>query len=534
MVALRTVLAIVLAAATLVLPALAGGAPAHADVPPTPQVHISAYEVHPEVDQYDDFIYVSLSGNVPDPDPWADSDLYAERLEIVDPGGNIIVSKDSPKFWSNDLDWDGKIGPTPAPTGIYTARGYLVADDGTRSEPSTVQFWVINEVPSPTLQLSDTEIQPATDGVKDTIEISLDGNQPTLDPGDDLNLYAERVEIVDDTGTVVHSAGSDRSTHLTTAWDGRDPTGDILPAGSYTVRGYFVDRDGKSSAPATAPVQLELVTPPPTPELTLSASQLYPYVDGYKDSVTGQLSGNPATSDPDDNALLYDERLEIVAPNGDVVLTRRSHREPVDLSWSAADGGLMAAGVYEFRVSLVDSAGNASAPATAQVRVVREHVQTRRLRLLLRPNAVRSTTTVGRCSQLRRIGDATWPGALGLHSNTLCRRTAAAGTVTTTYVARIPATLSRDPLVVSMVGGADPRRHRSIAEGRARLGAKAWTGPVRLAPAMTTHSIATLPRATAPSSAQTLRWLVRVRAGSRYEVLRLNATMTYRVLVPDA
>ena len=210
-------------------------------------------------------------------------------------------------------------------------------------------------------------ISPNNSGIQDSLEVPL-----TIVDDGVIASYEIRIEAED--GTVVRrfsarareveSSGvqfvidrlvyqpQDVAVPRSIRWDGRSDAGRVVPDGRYNVVIIAEDRVGNVATKGPLPVIVD-TTPPhvsidpiPPDERVFS-----PNSDGSRDSITFEQTGSV-------------ERLwrgEILNTDGDIVFSREwKDSPPESFTWDGidADGQVVPDGVYSYRISATDRAGN--------------------------------------------------------------------------------------------------------------------------------------------------------------------------------
>jgi hypothetical protein len=121
-------------------------------------------------------------------------------------------------------------------------------------------------------------LRPFIDGFQDSVDLRVTSNRPDGDAGE--------LRIVNSRGATVRSFKLGLATSQTVRWNGRNQRGAVVPYAAYHV---IVLLHGRGTAPAALP-QRPLLTVAATqaskPSIRLSSSSVFPYPDGYRDSIT--------------------------------------------------------------------------------------------------------------------------------------------------------------------------------------------------------------------------------------------------------
>lgn len=292
------------------------------------------------------------------------------------------------------------------------AMAVCAADEAPCLPVPPVTFDVVRSVAG-SFSLSAPAFSPNDDGRFDTIEIDY----AQVDVWD-----SAVVEVRDVTDAVVFTSPvvlpvppSNDGTFL---YDGKDGFGVVLPDGAYTVRltaSRTLDSgDAVSSTYAPMPFVIDTAALAPL-SLTPSVSTFYPYVDGYRDSVKLNYTGQEPYS-----------RVDYVVRNAanTIVRTKRI-LAAADASWNGRNnvGSRVPAGSYTVLIRVIDSLGNIGFSPAATVTVSDKKLVTITKAVTVTPKASRIGGVVGACSTRRTPSAHGWAGSTGYLSNTRCRTT---------------------------------------------------------------------------------------------------------------
>jgi hypothetical protein len=156
-------------------------------------------------------------------------------------------------------------------------------------------------------------------------------------------------------------------------------------------------------------------TPPASPQLSVSSLKIYPYSDGYLDSIRIE------TALPGEG----DERvLTIVNDVGDEVYRRSSTGATGGTVWDwdgtySNRAAHVPAGTYRLAVVVSDLAGH-SAQMSKQLQVFDERVVYVSHDWTIPAARTVVDKSVGRCAALRVPARKKWPGSIGLHTTARC------------------------------------------------------------------------------------------------------------------
>ena len=219
-------------------------------------------------------------------------------------------------------------------------------------------------------------ISPNNDGVQDALTIPIEIT-------DDRYVTEWRFEVYDPNGEVIRTIRNvddrpentglqsfvDRVVAVRTGvpippqirWDGRTDAGTIAPDGRYQFRVVAVDDNGNVGTSPHYVAHLDTV-PPQVTITPLSAEDLIfsPNDDGFKDEFTIRQEGS------------FEDLWEakIVNSSGQVVRTfELNSAAPRPLVWDGTgdDGTLQPDGVYRYRISATDRAGNTGGAELANI-----------------------------------------------------------------------------------------------------------------------------------------------------------------------
>ncbi|MFW6312454.1 MAG: FlgD immunoglobulin-like domain containing protein, partial [Spirochaetota bacterium] len=210
-------------------------------------------------------------------------------------------------------------------------------------------------------------ISPNNDGVQDALVVPIEITDErfivawTFEVRDDADNLVRRIENKDDrpenTGfqNVV-----DRIVEVRTGvpvpdqirWDGGTDTGDVAPDGEYSFQLFAADDNGNRGSSAAYRVFVDS-TPPRVEVDSISAENriFSPNGDGNKDTITIVQTGT----------VEREWRAEIVNASGRTVRTLSLvDSAPRDFTWDGRgdDGAIQPDGVYRYRISATDLAGN--------------------------------------------------------------------------------------------------------------------------------------------------------------------------------
>lgn len=265
--------------------------------------------------------------------------------------------------------------------------------------------------------------------------------------------------------------------------------------------------------------------------MTTNSSAIYPYWDGYRDSISIKVYMN-APYDAWDVAS-----LDIVSDStGETVstLTPVGNYLPYGFSWRgrATSGEYVPAGVYTLRARVTDSSNNMS-EFEKKVTVVREKIEHRTFRKIVTAYDSSYGQYVGRCSTLRRPSLRGWFGSFGLYSNTKCTKTFDASYISTVHRLEVPASVTAYGFFqVSPYSGAAKAAPRSLAYLEYHKNNNDWRASTRLGVALTRHPGERVYGDKFVKEGH-VTWGVYTARGARYDLKDFKVTIEYSALIPE-
>ncbi len=258
------------------------------------------------------------------------------------------VGTAAPEISWNGTGKDGRLQPD----GVYTYQLSSVDRAGNLGESNIVSFRLDTEKTAVILTAEYSAFSPNNDGVKDSIKLV-----PKVTVRDGISSYT--LLILNSSEKVVRTFEGRKNLPAYFKWDGIDSKGITVPDGKYSARLNLVYVKGDKPEAVSSPFTVDTVFP----EITLSADYLLfsPNGDGRKDTLKiKQVS--------DDKELW---RGEILDSRNNVVKTVFWKNGVTDFSWDGTDtaGNHVKDGIYEYRVSAVDEAGNATVKEIKGIRV---------------------------------------------------------------------------------------------------------------------------------------------------------------------
>ncbi|HUX14610.1 MAG TPA: FlgD immunoglobulin-like domain containing protein [Spirochaetia bacterium] len=232
----------------------------------------------------------------------------------------------------------------------YTLETMDAAGNSGASSPVSV---TVDTRPTPvTLSASPVYLSPNGDGVDDSTQIRASVG---LDEG--IGRY--EISIADSAGTNVRTFTGSGAIPGSVTWDGTNTEGRILPDGTYTTR-VTVDYLKGNLASAAGP---DLVVDTTAPRVSVSTDDpvFSPDGDGLRDTLLIHQ-----TSSSEDSWT-----AEIKNSGGATIRTWTWNGMAPDLVWDGRDaaGNIVPDGVYQYRISATDRAGNTGSGGIEAIRV---------------------------------------------------------------------------------------------------------------------------------------------------------------------
>lgn len=252
------------------------------------------------------------------------------------------------------FDWDGKDDSgAVVPDGVYR---YAVSavDRALNEGGAALENVIVNtERPAVSLLIDQAWFSPNGDGIKDVVALS---------PGVPVKEGVEswRIAVKDAAGAARRTLRGGSDVPAKADFDGKDDAGSALPEGSYKAELTVVYRNGTNAVAASPSFALDLT--PPRASARAEIAAFSPNGDGNLDAVGIVQTGTEETF----------WTGELRGADGKVAKTFRFDGSPAPrIEWDGrSDSGKLAAdGVYSYRLSAVDRAGNsgASEPVTFEL-----------------------------------------------------------------------------------------------------------------------------------------------------------------------
>jgi flagellar hook capping protein FlgD len=264
---------------------------------------------------------------------------------------------------------------------------------------------------------------------------------------------------------------------------------------------------------------------PPAGAVSVSSKSLYPYRDGYQDTVAVDLG---VTNER------VDAQLEVLDDEGQMVKKFHESQSLGEFTWDGrvTGGGDAPAGNYTFRATLTDDLGNAAVYEGGPVTVSSKKLVTRTFRKTVTAAGSMQDKSIGRCSVLKRPSARGWAGSFGYYTNTKCDGTWDKSVVVTMHAVKVPAAHSYGTFNVSTYGGAAKSRPGSYLFLDQLTKKGTWGDKdTRLGYQLGAHRGPTHQAAAYLYGGRSLVWSVYTGLGAAYDVKGFTVTMSYQVLV---
>ncbi|KRA38438.1 MULTISPECIES: hypothetical protein [unclassified Nocardioides] len=448
-------------------------------------------------------------------------------VTVTDPdgGGDLSVGW---SYWDPEIGDQDQVFPVVPPATITPALhdgvGTLRIHRCATASPYQCTAYVAQDSPEITVArgpmqahvTSATEITSVAPDSTATVSLDRSGDYAL-----DWWLEQDGVALPSTGGHQTGTTGEDGTITITVPGSGITTEGDITIAGQVAI-------DDPDFGPYSAALQMWTTfvvdrSGPAIEDLTVSRSSIHPLaiaaLSTYQ-TVTISLK--------DTEQLDYHDQIEIRDATGATMRRLEPDFASALLgtaTWDGrkTDGALVPAGTYT--VAGIDSLGNASA-IIRTVTVSHATGVLRTYRRTLSAAATKIDKYVGRCSTLRRPSLRGWSGSLGYYSNTRCRGSDDASTVSTLNALRLPGL----PAVryvdtrVDTTGGAARRAPRSRGVIRLWVGDR-WTSFSSVSRTLGTHAG---PRgAGAVDRDRYVVWNFGTAIGHKYDVKSFTVTVRY-------
>ncbi len=308
-----------------------------------------------------------------------------------------------------------------------------------------------------------------------------------------------------------------------------------LAEGSYHLSGTMVRRTASGEFPSDLDGTLAFDidgTGPEVGQVTTSATEVFPAVDGYLDTVEVTATGQSEAWQP--------VTFQVQDSHGAVVRTEE-HADTTPgeavFEWDGRDdaGDVVPEGEYSFVVLAQDSVGNESNPVSGgSVTVSHQRLVAKRFTRAISATDSLIARSVGRCSVLRRPSAHRWRESIGLLSGYRCHsRRARDLLVSTVHSVQLPRVTGPGrywSINVKAYGGAALTRRRSTGTIR-YFAADRRSGSVRtLSRRVGYHAGYTRHATGLVRSDGTFRWGTYTTGYRQYDVKHFVVTLSYAVL----
>ncbi len=275
------------------------------------------------------------------------------KVAVKDTTGKDVAASEFRGGLPGAFDWDGtdKDGRR-LPDGEYVVTISCEDEAGNRFTTTTDPVTIDTKPRAFAIGTDYRAFSPNGDGVKDAVTLTAANFVPD-------GFKGAVLEILDESGAVKLSWRFEGSLPSSMTFDGRDPSGGILPEGNYRARMRVDYANGALVEATSDPVSLDLT--PPSIKVTADTRYFSPDGDGSKDSVQLTQDCSPAPV----------WKGTITSSNGSVVRSVEwKDRPDATVAWDGTDdkGGKLPDGDYSYVLTGTDEAGNtASSPAISLV-----------------------------------------------------------------------------------------------------------------------------------------------------------------------
>ncbi|MFQ3619323.1 MAG: FlgD immunoglobulin-like domain containing protein [Spirochaetales bacterium] len=266
--------------------------------------------------------------------------------EFLVPGTNQVVFRKTWKGRVESFAWEGQSAAgSPVPSGEYVYR--LTGEDraGNRAVFEVKDLRVTWIQPAVSIVPQLAAFSPNGDGVKDTLSFDITTNVREGVTGWVLEVSKDK--------EVVASIQGKGPIPSTLQWDGKDPKGEKVPDGEYTVRFTLQVQDRSISSLAPIPIRVD--TTPPIVSLELHPVPFSPDHDGKDDLFHLRIA-------VEDASTIEAWRFTVLDPKGqDIQSADGIGNPPAELSWDgySRTGDLVqSATEYPLFFEIRDEVGN--------------------------------------------------------------------------------------------------------------------------------------------------------------------------------
>lgn len=300
----------------------------------------------PDGDGNKDTFTIALSGST--------EDLW--KAEFLDAAGTVLRTIDvsgSPK----DSVWDGKTDSGAiVPDGVYSYRISAIDRAGNSVSEQISNIIVDTVKPAINITINTNAFSPNGDGKLDTV--NLEPSMPITS-----GLVDWSISITNPDGTAVRTyTGTEKPVSI--AFDGKNDSGKTIPEGNYQAVFAALYTNGHAPQVKSAPFELDIT--PPEAQVRAKESIFSPVGDGKLDTVTfiqqaskeagwtGEIFALTKTGEPRGESVRNFDLGPTPNPN---------------LLWDGRDndGKLAQDGIYGYRLTATDRAGNTGYSPIAKV-----------------------------------------------------------------------------------------------------------------------------------------------------------------------
>ncbi|MBZ5734475.1 hypothetical protein K8Z61_08190 [Nocardioides sp. TRM66260-LWL] len=297
----------------------------------------------------------------------------------------------------------------------------------------------------------------------------------------------------------------------------------ISESGTYVLSGRttFEDADLGTLHGSLTPVTFHVdAVPPQDVEVVLSSTSVFPYQDGYRDSMTITTHVDPA--DRAGATVVH----QIVSRGGVLVTLYPGAPGPTEWNGRRLNFEALPAGRYSLHTAVYDDHGNVTRPRPRSIFVSHQRLRQRSYARTVSALGSMTRARAGSCSSVVVGAVRVWRNGVGLRPASRCTGNRKRRLVTTEHALTAPRAVRYDLLMISLDGGAGRGALNSSAVlnyGR-RYGG---FGPgIVLEPALGPHPGSTERAATYVTRTGRVRWRVVAETGS-YDLKRFTVRLVY-------
>lgn len=276
---------------------------------------------------------------------------------IFDTKGRLIRSWTYRNSLPAQTNWDGKNNHgVLAPDGIYTFRLTTSDRAGNRAAAEIVNLLLLNQPTPLIMNIDNASFSPNDDGIKDTVMLSINGN-------DQVKVVNWVANLIDTAGIVVRTYRGVDSLPSILPIDGMNQDHQHLPEGNYKINLTVFYVNGNKPSADSPGIKLDLSKP--VVSVSCNERVFSPNGDGNKDSVSISQS---ASQEPVWEAHIF--RSDDLSGQAVRSWTWRHQPDPM-LRWDGRDdsGIVVADGGYSYQIQATDLAGNTGFSSLLVIRV---------------------------------------------------------------------------------------------------------------------------------------------------------------------